>query len=295
MRILLVGAFIRNHPFGTEIAFKKGFERIGGHEVFVYDPSSLACRMPPKDVDVTVVFKCMDDWSPVDRCSGKKVVYQPDDMRYPHIKELMREARKHCDYALTYDNKAVELCKEEFGFLEAERMLLTADDELYRPMNVPKTMDFCFIGNMSHPTNHASRRRVLQLLGDAGYKVGYAEGIFDVEKIANLYNSSKVVVNHATDVGQPFGFGYGYQCRHFEVGLTKSCMLSNTVIGDDGIVCGFSTFSSDEELLDKAKWFIENESSREDFAIALNFDIIHHHLPQHRAKQMEYFFQRIGV
>ena len=297
MKINLVGAFIRNAPFGTEIAFRKGFERLGGHDISVWDPSSLACALPRKDADVTVVFKCLDDWAPVDRCSGKKVVYQPDDMRYPHIKELMREARKHCDYALTYDDEATRLCKTDFGFKDAERLLLTADDEIYKPMlNMAKPIDFCFVGNMSHPTNHVSRRRVLKVLTDVGYKVGFADGLFDVNRIVELYNSSKVVVNHATDVGQPFGSGYGYQCRHFEVGLTRTCLLSNYVIDDDYSLDSFLDFDDEKSLLEQAKMLMDNDGDVQSYwANLLYKEIKHRHLPQHRAEQMHTFFQRIGV
>lgn len=295
MRINLVGAFIRNYPFGTEIAFKKGFERLGGHDIFVYDPSRPESSKLCEEADVTVVFKCMDDWLPVDRCAGKKIVYQPDDLRYPHIKELMREARKHCDYALTYDDEAARLCKTDFGYLDSERLLLTADDELYRPMNLAtKTLDFCFIGNMTHPTNHLSRRRVIKILGDR-YNVGFAEGVFDVRHIAYLYNSARVVVNHATDVGQPFGSGYGYQCRHFEVGLTRTCFLSNDVIGDDGSLVGFLTFKDEKHLVDIADCLMKNVGFRNLQANHLYENVTSFHLPQHRAEQMHKFFKRIGV
>jgi hypothetical protein len=296
MKINLVGAFIRNYPFGTEIAFAKGFQR-RRHEVFTFDPSrpregNGLCE----DADVTVVFKTMDDWSPVDKCRGKKIVYQPDDIRYPHIKILMQDARNHCDYALTYDRTASHICKSELGFLDSERLLLTADDDIYRPQDtMAKTIDFCFVGNLSHPVNHKSRRRVLGVLGNAGYKVGYLDAEYDVGKIVQIYNSSKVVVNHATDVGQPFGSGYGYQCRHFEVGLTKTCLLSNLVIDDDMSLGHFLKFRDEATLLQMAKWLTNGENHRQHWANELYEEIKRKHLPQHRAEQMEYFFRRIGV
>lgn len=296
MRINLVGAFVRNYPFGTEIAFKKGFERIGGHELFLYDPSRPDVTLLCPRADVTVVFKCMDDWAPVDSCDGYKVVYQPDDLRYPHIKKLMAEARLHCDYALTYDDEAARLCKSEFGYLDSEKLLLTADDDLYRPMTtMAKTVDFSFVGNLSHPTNHASRRKVLQVLGNAGYKVGYLDGVYDINQISQVYNSSKIVVNHATDVGQPFGAGYGYQCRHFEVGMTKSCLLTNKVTDDDKSLDGYITFSCEEELLEMAEDLLGNEKKRVQAAENLYYNIQDSHLPQHRAVQMHNFFRRIGA
>ena len=39
LRINIVGAFIRNKPFGTEIAFGKGFDRLGKHLINTIDTS----------------------------------------------------------------------------------------------------------------------------------------------------------------------------------------------------------------------------------------------------------------
>jgi hypothetical protein len=54
MRINVVGAFIRNAPFGTELAFKRGFDRLGGHSVTYIDPSYPDQRWD-YDADATVV------------------------------------------------------------------------------------------------------------------------------------------------------------------------------------------------------------------------------------------------
>ncbi len=261
------------------------------HKITIIDPS-----FPSEydfNADVTLVFKCLDDWANVNKCSGAKVVYQPDDLRYPHIKELMQQAREHCDYALTYDDEAVKVCLQQFNFKVAERLLLTADQDLYRPLGLKKTIDFCFVGNLSHPSNHFNRRKMLEILAKKGYTVGYMDAVYDIQKIVELYNSSKIVLNHATDVGQPFGFGYGYQCRHFEVGMTKSCLLTNHVYDNDKSLIGYEEFSSEEDLLNKAKMLLEDEEKRENLSRILYNDVFTHHLPMHRGEQLTVFFKRI--
>lgn len=295
MRINMVGAFIRNNPHGTEIAFHKGMQQYGGFEINTVDPS-VSNQTYDYNADVTMVFKCLDDWSEVDKCEGKKVVYQPDDIRYTHIQELMKDARKHCDYALTYDLEAANIAKNDFGFLETERLLLTADPDLYKPMDdVKKQYDFCFVGNFSHPANHTSRRKMLEVLHKISKSIVFANAFYNIPAVVQLYNRTRVILNHVTDVGTGFGGGYGYQCRHFEAGMTRSCLLSNKVLNDDGSLTGFVIFDSEEHLLEQAAELLVNKQRRENYAKLLYDDIKERHMPVDRAEQLYKFFRRIGA
>ena len=133
MKIQMIGAFIRNAPYGTEIAFKKGFDRIGGHEVNVIDPSQPNQKWE-LNPDATLVFKYIEQPAQMEmlgNVSGHKIVYQPDDLRFPHIKQMMTEMRQHCDNALTFDDDGAELALS-YGYKAAQKFLLTADNDLYK-------------------------------------------------------------------------------------------------------------------------------------------------------------------
>lgn len=286
MRINIVGAFIRNFPFGTEIAFKKGFDRIGGHQITTID-TSFPNQIWDYDADVTIVFKWIegDYWKDLKRCSGLKVVYQPDDLRFPHIKRMMVDMLEYCTHAFTFDDDGARLAIS-YGYTSAGKLLLTADDDLYRRIDgVEKDVDLCFVGSMTNGASHDSRRQMVHLLRNAGLNVYVAADLYDIEKVNMLYNRSKIVLNHATDVGQPFGSGYGYQCRHFEAGMAGACVLSNRVVNDQTLG-GFYQFENARELLYITKLLLEHPSAHASAGNALYDEIKKAHLPQHRAAQM---------
>lgn len=283
MNINLVGAFIRNAPFGTEIAFKKGLERLGGHKITCLD-TSYPNQSFDMDADVTIVFKWMEGyWNDLSNCGGNKIVYQPDDIRFPHIMDMMRKMNKYCDFALTYDDEAAKIAGG-IGYKKSQRLLLTADPELYRNIpNTEKDIDVCFVGSLTGGHNHRSRAHMCHLATAIGLKTKFATDIYDIEEIVNIYNRSKIVLNHATDVGQSFGSGYGYQCRHFEAGFTKACVLSNAVIDDDRSVKNFPTFSDEKDFLLMTRKLLSNDDLRSSFASDLYDELNSKHRPEHRA------------
>lgn len=297
MRWNLVGAFVRNNPFGTEIAFRKGLERIG-ETVTVYDPSQLSKAYPlDMEADATVVFKWLDPGPFRDSLKligGKKIIYQVDDLRFPHIKTMMQEMRQVCDHALTFDSDGARLAKE-YGYGSAQRMLLTADNVLYRHIpGTQKDIDVCFVGSLSAGPNHTSRVKMLNIVQKMGLKLVVANEIFDIGKICEIYNRSKIILNHATDVGQPFGHGFGYQCRHFEAGFTKSFVFSNVIDNDDALK-NMACFHNEDSLERGIRSFLgpDLKEYREGVAQDLYDELYKGHLPEHRAQEMVQFVKGI--
>jgi len=297
MRWNIVGAFIRNNPFGTEIAFRKGLERIG-ETVTAVDPG-YPNQQFDEAPDVTLVFKWLDPGLYRDKVMslpGKKIIYQVDDLRFPHIKTMMQEMRQVCDHALTFDEDGARLAKE-YGYGSAKRMLLTADNILYRHIpGTQKDIDVSFVGSLSSGPNHAGRVKMLKIVQKLGLKLVVANEIFDIGKICEIYNRSKVVLNHATDVGQPFGHGFGYQCRHFEAGFTKTCILSNVVDNDDTLKGHMATFGNEDELVTNLRTLLNPTSINfypEYFATSLYNELNKNHMPEHRAREMVEFVKGI--
>lgn len=284
MRLNMVGAFIRNSPFGTEIAFMKGLEKIGV-SVNVIDTSYPNQRWD-QGADATIMFKWMegdDNWRELEKFKGIKVVFQPDDSRFSHIQEMMQKTRRYCDYALTFDEDGAKYAAS-IGYKKAQKMIVTADPDLYRRLDIPKAYDFSFVGSLTGGANHTSRRRMLQLLAGAGFSVHYASDIYDIPKIVEIYNRSWVVLNHATDVGQPFGQGYGYQCRHFEAGFTGACLLSNKE--PELEIHNFYRFDDEKTLLDNAAILRDNRNLTSVMGDLLYDELNDRHRPEHRARQI---------
>lgn len=289
MRLNLVGPFVVNSPFGTEIAFKKGLELIG-HEVNAVDPN-LPDQIFWDNVDATIVFKTAKEYNAmIPHLGGIKIVYQPDDFRFPHIRQMMHEMRDYCDFALSFDDTSAAAIVES-GYQHARSLLVTADPDLYKKMpSVTKDLDFVFVGSLSGDSCHASRLKMLKILQAAGFKVAYVYGLYDIPKIVELYNRAKVVLNHATDVGQQFGTGYGYQCRHFETGFSGACLLTNTELGERKIQ-SIVRFSDEQMLIERAKELLDSCELRESYADNLYQEMNDFHRPEHRAAEITAFIE----
>lgn len=299
----MVGAFIRNARFGTEVAFAKGLRRIG-HVVNEIDPSYPDQHVDPY-ADATVIFKWVDPGPllrEIDECRGAKVLYQPDDARFPHIREMVARMREHCDLFLSFDENSADVARL-LRYKAAETLLLTADDELYSPSPEPieRDIDVSFVGSLTQGSNHTSRMRMCKVVREESIKHGwqawFGEAYFRPGEVTpvDIYRRSKVVLNHATDLGQMFGTGFGLQCRHFEVGMTRTALLSNAPVGGDYATfpggMSFPTFNDEWSLISQLEWML-GENRWKQYADVLYEDVMSEHLPQHRALQLVDFITR---
>jgi len=305
MKIDMIGAFRRNYPFGTEIAFMLGLRKIGV-DVGWWDPS-VKCYdnwHGPKSVDAIIMF---NDGGPdtYDVCRSYRdagamtIEYQLDDIRAPGIRDMMARLCGCCDYAFTFDKTGADVAEKELGYKRAKKLLVTADPDLYRCLGKrTKDIDFCFIGNYSNPVMHKSRRRMLNVLVQSGFERVVSLTFFDPMHVNVIYNRSKVVLNHATDVGQEFGSGYGYQCRHFEAGFAGSCVMSNVLLDDEGDgPKTFVQFHDEESLIENAHELIhmydDGSSLYESIAEALSSELNDKYRPEHRAKEIVEFIEEM--
>jgi spore maturation protein CgeB len=112
--------------------------------------------------------------------------------------------------------------------------------------------------------------------------------------VIDIYRRSKIVLNHATDVGQAFGFGFGLQCRHFEVGMTKTCLLSNRRLGlgEDVLeTMPFIPFDDEYSLISQINYLLET-GDWEKHGQHLYEYIQAGHTPAHRAQELVDFIKR---
>lgn len=294
MNINLIGPFVVNSPFGTEIAFAKGLKAVG-HGVNTVDPNvPEQLEAIDRNADATVVFKsCVGNEEILLRgLKGPVVVYQPDDARFGHIRQMMLAMRRYADLLLSFDSYGARVARE-FGYRAAQTLLLTADDELYCPAGLPieRDIDVSFIGSLSDPIAHSSRRKMLGIVQEAAKVRGWVTAFGTTQNVAtilDIYRRSKVVLNHATDVGQPFGHGYGLQCRHFEVAMTRTALLSNAVY-DDPMAIPFLLFDSDDSLLAG----VEQGIADHERVGRWGYDaVMDRHRPTHRAVELVEFIER---
>lgn len=295
MRLNLIGPFTVNAPFGTEIAFAKGLRRMG-HEVVEVDPN-ICGELPDPRADATVVFKsCVGREEEMLRhLSHPIVVYQPDDARFPHIRRMIRQMGQYSDLLLSFDDHGADVAMQ-YGYRAAETLLLTADDELYCPPPAPieRDIDVSFIGSLGDPVAHASRRRMCEIVQTEADRRGWKTCFGTtqhVPTIVDVYRRSKVVLNHATDVGQRFGTGFGLQCRHFEVGMTGTPLVSNSLLNRQyGLLSiPFISFDDERSLIESIEVCHDNVAVFSDLMFTA---MQKEHLPQFRAAQLIDFIQR---
>ncbi len=299
MKFNLVGPFVVNAPFGTEIAFAKGLRKIG-HEVFEVDPNiDVEMRGLQNTADATIVFKsCVGSEKYLKSLRHPIVVYQPDDARFPHIRQMMLMMRDFANLFLSFDDHGTQVAKT-MGYRASETLLLTADHELYCPSPEPieRDIDVSFIGSLGDPVAHASRRKMCQIVLEEAKRRGwrvYFNQTQDIPTVVDVYRRSKVVLNHATDVGQAFGTGFGLQCRHFEVGMTETCLLSNSIIGvPDKFNLQFAGFGDEYGLLPMLdKLITPGTEGWKALGTPLLNTIRAAHMPEHRAAQLVDFVKR---
>lgn len=301
MKLNLIGPFQVNAPFGTEIAFAKGLKKLGfrdGLDLNCVDPNLGPMVMLDSLADATIVFKsCCGREDELSHLQGPVIVYQPDDARFPHIMGMMLMMRKYSELFLSFDRHGATVAKN-MGYSVAEELLLTADHELYCPSDEPhpRDIDISFIGSLGDPIAHASRRKMCRIVeaeaARRGWKFVYAQ-CQDIPTVLDVYRRSKVVLNHATDVGQKFGFGFGLQCRHFEVGMTKTCLLSNQRLGIDGPEkMPYVQYFDETSLISQLEYLLEHRDIYSFHANQLYEDIRLNHMPVHRAGQIVNFVQR---
>lgn len=296
MRLNLVGPFKVNYPFGTEIAFSKGLKRLG-MDVNEVDPNLGSMVMLDPLADATIVFKsCCGREDELFHLQGPVVVYQPDDARFPHIISMMLMMKRYSDLFLSFDRHGAQVARN-MGYSVADELLLTADPELYssEPAALKRDIDVSFIGSLGDLVAHASRRKMCRIVeaeaARRGWKFVYAQ-CQDIPTVVDIYRRSKVVLNHATDVGQKFGFGFGLQCRHFEVGMTKTCLLSNQRLGIDGPEnMQYVQYFDETSLVSQLEYLLEDDNYTF-HANQLYEDIRLNHMPIHRAQQIVNFLQR---
>ena len=297
MKINMIGPFVVNAPFGTEIAFKKGLERLG-HVVNAIDPNIGLIDSIDRDCP-TVIFKSvLGKQEQIRGISRNSVIlYQPDDMRFQHVRQMAIDMLPYAEHFLSFDRSSARIA-EDMGYKNCRKLLVVAEPTVYYDDFVfsdYKPIDVCMVASLGDPVSHASRRKLAQIALELGDKhkwnVQIHEGIRNPDTIRQMYNQSKVVINHATDVGQAFGTGFGYQCRHFEVALTRTAFLTNTIIGEKGQpFCEFNTVDGFKFWLEE---LVSDKKTRNNFANNGYEWVNEFHLPHHRAQELVDYIEEV--
>lgn len=300
MKLNVVGPHRANWPFATEIAFISGLESLG-HIVYAFDPNVETVDVLARDADVTLVFKNSLSYDrDVFELGPKIVLYQPDDLRFPHIRHMVSEMRQYTEHLITFRDYSadgpVKLFIDSLNLKTVNVLPVTAHPLVYRSTGEPKDADFCFVGSIGDSEAHRHRHTMVELLRNEGFSVIFGQ-TRDINQILSAISRSRVVLNHASDNGLPFGYGYGYQCRHFEVGFAGGCLLSNTVIDNDStnpLLSSFFTFDGTDSFVRQAHMLMDMDDAQRAKCGGMLFDeVMTYHSPAVRANQLINILERI--
>lgn len=160
------------------------------------------------------------------------------------------------------------------GHSQAEWLPLACDPKVHRKMETGlKQYDIAFVGNLFP----GPRLELLQLLKYNFSKVFVGQAYF--EEMARTYSAARIVFNRSVlnDVNM----------RVFEALSCGSLLLTNDLAAnglaelfEDGV--HLATYRSEEELVDKARFYLRNETSRETIAAAGRAVVHAKHTYRHR-------------
>lgn len=167
------------------------------------------------------------------------------------------------------------------------------NENIYRPLpGAKKDIDVCFVGK-----NYGKRDSVINFLKVNGinievYGLGWSNGPVSLEKLVELYSRSKIAIGFS----DPWGTGrFKIPGRDFEVPLIGPMYLTEKNdkisefynVGKEIILYG-----SNEDLLNKIKWYLAHDEERETIAKAGRERALKDHTWK---KRFEFIFQFLGV
>jgi spore maturation protein CgeB len=258
MKILHVAVFT---PMSTNVCQADGFEYLG-HEVIRYDYRAKAKRYGSigrddhliticrnEKPDIILFSKCNNmHVSVVEECGkiGTTVLWYMDNFR--NINEELKQKMGKCDYIF---------CATSAGINEAlnynddvHRLHGGYDSRIHCPMEVPKTRDVCFIGEI-YP-----------------YRAKFIRAI-NCEVIKGVYNEDHARIVSETKINLNFTEGDGVSNRIYKILAAKGFLLTTPWLemeydftpGDDFVV-----FSTIDDLKSIIGYYLNNEVERERIA-----------------------------
>ena len=172
----------------------------------------------------------------------------------------------HLDLMLTAAPECVEWYQKEgcpaLFFPEA------SDPNIFHPMpELPKLHDVCFVGG-----RYGVREKIVEALRRSGVRVaaygsGWDSGRLETKDVPRFFAQSKIVLGVGT-IGHCEDF-YALKMRDFDGPMSGSLYLTHANpdldllyrVGQDIV-----TYTSIDDCIDKAKWFLEHDDERERIA-----------------------------
>ncbi len=214
----------------------------------------------------TMTYEILESTFDRIRHLGTKVIgwFFDDQVRFD---EYSKWWIPHLDYCLTVDPEAVPRY-ENLG-VRAIYFPVYSNPDVFRPLNLPKRYDLTFVGSKI-----ADREELMNDLRAQGFLIavfgrGWDSGYISLEQMIEIYNTSRICLC--------FTKSYGVKTRRqlkdkiFDICMCGGFLLCEYIPGiedyfeiDKEIAC----FNSITDAIQKIKYYLENESKRNQIAEA---------------------------
>lgn len=205
-----------------------------------------------------------------------------------HISEESYQYRlsraKRFDYVFCCQKEAME--RFENDGIPRERLFFmphAAEPDVYKPYDIIKKWDWCFIGHMNSNeridlVDRFCREWPVGIKGYLGWRRGEVPGYNVFDDVAKKFSMSRIVLNNAirNDINM----------RCFESLACKSFLMTSDIptLGDvltPGV--HLVTYKTVDEAVEKAKYYLAHEEEREAIASAGYKEVISNHTYMNRA------------
>ena len=167
-------------------------------------------------------------------------------------------------------------------------------EDIYIPLNIKRDIDISFVGQ-----NHGNRAELISQIIDAGFNVqvfgrGWSPNSqrVSIEEMVKIFNRSKINLNFSN---ASVGSSTQVKGRTFEIMGTRSFQLCGNADGiDEYYVDGdeIVIFFSAEDLIEKAKYYLEHGDERERIATNGYLRTLREHTWRHRIDEMFNFIAK---
>ncbi len=208
----------------------------------------------------------------------KKVLWLWDSLiRFPEIGQLV----PYFENVFCFEENDINIIKEKYG-KEAQYLPLGYDELTYKPENLTKNIDVCFIGVKTHErlallnevAGYMKQKRRRMFIGGKWFeekhfwKKGHflkkypnLEGILEnrwltPQEIATIYNKSKICLNVSVNEHKSLN------PRTFEVLATKNFLLMNNGQLLNSVQGGLVEYYNVTDLISKIDYYLEHEMER---------------------------------
>ncbi len=301
-RPLTIGMIVtEKHPdtvcgdYFTALGLGRELEKEGHQVVYFSERPVYEWLSPTSKIDVLLVFRHTYDPTPLKRFPGVVTIawvrgYADKWRKMPWFKNydgVIASSQKALDSVAAYTDP-----KKCLGVL-----MLAADTDLFAPgpeRSHLKT-DISFVGNLfeverefakNFELPHGAEFRFYGKLENPKHPMSkYHCGVVPHRKVAEIYNSSKIVIEDCTPMCKPWGC---INSRTFEAMATGACVVSNQTPGLEELFGNsIVVYKNDLDFKKKIQWLLQDEISRKKIGHSAMLKIRRNHTYKHRCAEFK--------